>query len=562
MTSPTPTSGRRSCSRLVGARGPERRRGRRGDARRDGRRRTAGSDRRLPHGATHEGRDRRRGRGPRPHDARVREPRAPARARRSTSWARAATAAARSTSPPSPRSSSPAPVCPWPSTATAPPRSHCGSADVLEALGVKIDLDAAGVERCLAEAGIGFLFAPRFHPPMAPRGAGARANSASPPSSTSSGRSRTRRDRSRQAVGCSDARMLPLMAEVLARRGTAREALPRRGRPGRAHHHRRLDRLRRARRRRARDAPRSGGPGTRARHGGRPAGRRRRRVRRDRPRASSPGERGPQRDVVLLNAGAALEVAGVAASLAEGMAAAAASIDYGAAAAMLERWVGLERPARMAERVASRAMILSDRTIREEIDAGRIVIDPFDPAVRPAVLGRPPRRLAVPRVRELALSLHRREAGDARPHRARRGEAATSRSSCTRASSCWAPPLERVAVPNDLVARLEGKSSLGPAGPADPLHRRLRGSRLGRLPHAGAVERGEPSHHPVSGDEDRADQLLPPHHRRPRRRTGPPATSTRASAAPPPAGSSRTSPATERFARQQSGAQLCEIDPA
>ena len=48
--------------------------------------------------------------------------------------------------------------------------SHCGSADVLEALGVKIDLDAAGVERCLADAGIAFLFAPMFHPSMAHAG--------------------------------------------------------------------------------------------------------------------------------------------------------------------------------------------------------------------------------------------------------------------------------------------------------------------------------------------------------------------------------------------------------
>src|SRR6266508_3169129 len=44
--------------------------------------------------------------------------------------------------------------------------SQCGSADLLEALGVTIDLDPAGVERCLAEAGIGFMFAPVFHPAM------------------------------------------------------------------------------------------------------------------------------------------------------------------------------------------------------------------------------------------------------------------------------------------------------------------------------------------------------------------------------------------------------------
>lgn len=44
--------------------------------------------------------------------------------------------------------------------------SACGSADVLEALGVNLGLDAAGVGRCVGEAGIGFCFAPNFHPAM------------------------------------------------------------------------------------------------------------------------------------------------------------------------------------------------------------------------------------------------------------------------------------------------------------------------------------------------------------------------------------------------------------
>ena len=44
--------------------------------------------------------------------------------------------------------------------------SHCGSADVLEALGVKIDLGAEAVARCLEILGIGFMFAPIFHPAM------------------------------------------------------------------------------------------------------------------------------------------------------------------------------------------------------------------------------------------------------------------------------------------------------------------------------------------------------------------------------------------------------------
>ncbi|GAB4415090.1 MAG: anthranilate phosphoribosyltransferase [Thermodesulfovibrionales bacterium] len=44
--------------------------------------------------------------------------------------------------------------------------SRSGSADVLEALGVKIDLPPEKVERCLFETGFGFLFAPIFHPAM------------------------------------------------------------------------------------------------------------------------------------------------------------------------------------------------------------------------------------------------------------------------------------------------------------------------------------------------------------------------------------------------------------
>ncbi|MCJ7426416.1 MAG: anthranilate phosphoribosyltransferase [Dehalococcoidales bacterium] len=44
--------------------------------------------------------------------------------------------------------------------------SQCGSADVLEALGVKIELDAAQVKDCIEKVGIGFMFAPLFHPSM------------------------------------------------------------------------------------------------------------------------------------------------------------------------------------------------------------------------------------------------------------------------------------------------------------------------------------------------------------------------------------------------------------
>jgi anthranilate phosphoribosyltransferase len=44
--------------------------------------------------------------------------------------------------------------------------SQCGSADVLEVLGVAIDLSPSGVAACIDEAGLGFCFAPRFHPAL------------------------------------------------------------------------------------------------------------------------------------------------------------------------------------------------------------------------------------------------------------------------------------------------------------------------------------------------------------------------------------------------------------
>lgn len=215
--------------------------------------------------------------------------------------------------------------------------SHCGSADVLEALGVRIDLGPEAVERCLAEAGIAFLFAPAYHPSMAHAGPvrrelrvptvfnflGPLCNPARPFA---------------QAVGVSDPRMLPLMAEVLARRGVRAKLF--RGRDG-------LDELTTTgvsavfdvREGVVREAeldpaevglPRAdaadllGGDADEAAQIA---------------RAVLRGESGARRDVVLLNAGAALEVAGAAASLGEGIERAARSIDEGSAAAVLDRWI-------------------------------------------------------------------------------------------------------------------------------------------------------------------------------------------------------------------------------
>ena len=56
------------------------------------------------------------------------------------------------------------PGCRWSSTATGPRRPLSGGADTLEALGVRIDLGPDEVARSVAEVGIGFAFAPQFHP--------------------------------------------------------------------------------------------------------------------------------------------------------------------------------------------------------------------------------------------------------------------------------------------------------------------------------------------------------------------------------------------------------------
>ncbi|MGN6606827.1 MAG: anthranilate phosphoribosyltransferase [Jatrophihabitans sp.] len=96
--------------------------------------------------------------------------------------------------------------------------SACGSADVLEELGVVIDLSAAGVARTIAEVGIGFCFARVFHPGM--RHAGPTRSELGVPTFfnflgplTNPGRVAA------AAIGCADPRMAPVMAAVLASRG-------------------------------------------------------------------------------------------------------------------------------------------------------------------------------------------------------------------------------------------------------------------------------------------------------------------------------------------------------
>jgi anthranilate phosphoribosyltransferase len=226
--------------------------------------------------------------------------------------------------------------------------SSSGAADVLEALGVVIDLPAPAVARCVREAGIGFFFAPVFHPgyrhTAAPRremGIGTVFNFLGP--LTNPARPAA------AAIGCADARMAPVLAQVVAGRGS--RALVFRGDDG-------LDELTTATTSRvwvARDGAVTAGTVDPAALGIAPAGP-------DALRGGDPahnaavfrrvldGERGPVRDAVLLNAAAALaafderggELPDV---LAAGLERAAAAVDDGRAAALLTRWVDVSRAA-------------------------------------------------------------------------------------------------------------------------------------------------------------------------------------------------------------------------
>jgi anthranilate phosphoribosyltransferase len=217
--------------------------------------------------------------------------------------------------------------------------SKCGSADLLEALGVKIDLDARGVERCIAEAGIGFMFAPVFHP-AAGHAAPIRRELRVPTVFNFLGPLTNPARPFAQVVGVSDERMLPLIAEVLARRGIRAKVF--RGEDG-------LDELTTTGISRVFDVldgvVREGhlDPSTlglaRSTLGDLRGG--------DAAEAAAiaravlAGESGPRRDVVLLNAAAALEVSGGVADLPEGMRVAATAIDTGAATDRLERWIAV-----------------------------------------------------------------------------------------------------------------------------------------------------------------------------------------------------------------------------
>ncbi|MGK5444964.1 anthranilate phosphoribosyltransferase [Micromonospora sp. URMC 105] len=224
--------------------------------------------------------------------------------------------------------------------------SLCGTADLLEFLGVPLDLAPEQVARCVEEAGIGFCFAGRFHPGM--RHAGPVRREIGVPTFFNFLGPLTNPARPRAgAVGCFDARMAPVMAAVFAGRGDS--AIVMRGEDG-------LDEFTTAAPTRvwvaqqgtvrealldARDlgVPRSTLADLR---GGDAA------YNAQVARRLLAGDPGPVRDAVLVNSAAALATQGpldgdLTEALRAGMDRAAESIDSGSAAAVLDRWVEVSR---------------------------------------------------------------------------------------------------------------------------------------------------------------------------------------------------------------------------
>ncbi|MEU7794437.1 anthranilate phosphoribosyltransferase [Micromonospora tulbaghiae] len=226
--------------------------------------------------------------------------------------------------------------------------SSCGTADVLEQLGVPLDLAPEQVARCVTEAGIGFCFAARFHPGM--RHTGPVRREIGVPTAFNFLGPLTNPARPRAgAVGCFDKRMAPVMAAVFAARGDS--AIVVRGEDG-------LDEFSTGAPTRVwvaqqgtvtesvLDATELGVPrATLADLRGGDAV-----YNADVVRRLLAGETGPVRDAVLVNAAVALATQGpldgdLYAVLRANLDRAAEAVDSGAAAAALERWLEVARAA-------------------------------------------------------------------------------------------------------------------------------------------------------------------------------------------------------------------------
>src|SRR4051812_21880668 len=226
--------------------------------------------------------------------------------------------------------------------------SQSGSADVFEALGVAIDLGPVGVARCVDEAGVGFCFAPRYHPAMRFLGP-ARKELGVPTTFNFLGPLANPARVRRQAVGVSDPTMAAKMLGTLRVLGTER-AMVFSGDDG-------LDELTTTTtstvhelidgnlREFKIDPLDVGIARSDAAHlcGGNAA------TNAGVLRAVLAGEAGPRCYIAVLNGAAALMVAGLASDLAAGVEMAMASVDGGAAARALESLVRVSQAERAVE---------------------------------------------------------------------------------------------------------------------------------------------------------------------------------------------------------------------
>jgi anthranilate phosphoribosyltransferase len=226
--------------------------------------------------------------------------------------------------------------------------SRCGSADVLEALGVAIDLGPEGVARCVAEAGVGFCLAPRYHPAMRFLGP-ARKELGVPTTFNFLGPLANPARVKRQAIGVSDHTMAMRMLGTLRALGSERvmvfhgdDGLDELTTTGTSTVHElvgghvrtfTLDPLEVGLARVTLDELAGGDAAANAAA----------------VRAVLSGEKGPLRDITVLNAAAALTVAEVVADIGAGIEMAGAAIDGGRAAAALDTLVRVSNDARAAE---------------------------------------------------------------------------------------------------------------------------------------------------------------------------------------------------------------------
>ena len=219
--------------------------------------------------------------------------------------------------------------------------SRSGSADLLEALGARIDLEPEAIARCIEETGFGFMFAPAHHqatrfvvPVRRELAVRTVFNVLGPLCNPAGARY--------QALGVADGTVAGKMADVLIRLGVERAIVFHGGDgmdelsvsgpshvieiDGRRKEYE-LDPAELGLARASMDAMRGGGPEENARIA----------------REVLDGASGPRRDVVLLNTAAALRAAGLAKDWQQGLKAAAEAIDSGRAGDVLHRWATISQ---------------------------------------------------------------------------------------------------------------------------------------------------------------------------------------------------------------------------